>query len=93
MFTNILYSPSLYTLVDYSEINRFKVVNMANCVFNGCYTNRNTKIYNDVGLFKLPGRTDTFYAEWKEKVVHVITRYRVEDDALACRIKNGNVWC
>ena len=65
---------------------------MANCVFYGCFSNRNTKKYDDIGLFKLPGRTTEFYAGWKDKIVEVIKRYRVIDDSLALRIQKGNVW-
>ena len=65
---------------------------MANCVFYGCHTNRKTKKYDEIGLFKLPGRESEFYAGWKYRIVEVIKRFRVVDGILAKNIEKGNVW-
>ena len=82
----------------YNNVDRY-VVMVYECnpvvwqiVFYGCYTNRKTKQYDDIGLFKLPGRENEFYAGWKDKIVEVIKRYRVVDEKLRERIQKGIVW-
>ena len=51
-----------------------------NCAFNQCGTSRRSK---GIGLFKLPTprhSDDVETKEWREKVLAVLKKYRVEDE-------------
>ena len=47
-----------------------------NCCMPQCSTSRREK---GVGIFQLPGRKDDFYAKWRNDILNIIKKYRVED--------------
>ena len=64
---------------------------MANCVFPGCGVQRIPQ-YKGIGLFRIPCRKGEFYIEWMDKIIDVVSRYRVVNKELKQKMIDGKVY-
>ena len=62
----------------------------ANCSIESCHTSRRQK-YKGISIFKIPSATNDSKAEWREKLINVITLDRTVDASLRKQIEDDNL--
>ncbi|CAB4011433.1 PREDICTED: uncharacterized protein LOC105844711 [Paramuricea clavata] len=62
----------------------------ANCVFSNCGTNRREK-YDGVGIFRISQRKSPLYSAWREDVISIIKKYRMDDETFKRQIEACNI--
>ena len=63
-----------------------------NCSIYGCTESRNKTKNLKFGFFKIPTKDDDYSKEWREKLIHIITRDRVVDSQLQQQIQKRNLF-
>ena len=62
-----------------------------NCSLPGCTVSDIDK-HKDIGMFKIPTKTDAFYSSWRKELSDLLAKYRPMDNFLKKRIAAGNVY-